>query len=288
MATDGQVGLDGLVKTQLDMSLVALEKELQSDVMAYVGPIMFGVDEIVRRAVEAIQGRQRRLTVILDTPGGIVEVVERLVDTIRHHYSEVVFLIPDRAMSAGTVFALSGDVIYMNYFSVLGPIDPQVQKDGRLVPALAYLSQYERLKEKSESEPLTAAELVLLQKLDLGELQTFELARDLSVSLLKKWLVKYKFKDWRATEARGVPVTNDMREKRAEKIADCLMDHTRWHSHSRGISMAVLQSEDFKLKIDDYGKNETISQLVDAYFPVLRDYVNRSQLPVLVHTRGYF
>ena len=51
--------------------------------------------------------------------------VERTVGIIRQHYFQVDFIIPDKAMSAGTVCALSGDNIYMDYYSQLGPIDPQ-------------------------------------------------------------------------------------------------------------------------------------------------------------------
>jgi len=50
------------------------------------------------------------------------------------------FLIPSHAMSAGTILAMSGDAIHMDYYSVLGPIDPQVEnQEGRLIPALGYL-----------------------------------------------------------------------------------------------------------------------------------------------------
>ena len=125
---------------------------------------------------------------ILDTPGGVVEVVERIVRVLRQHHGEVKLIIPDRAMSAGTVLAMSGDDILMDYHSCLGPIDPQLEKDGRLVPALSYLSQFETLIRKSQNESLSTAEAVLLQKLDLAELHQFELARDLSVDLLKRWL----------------------------------------------------------------------------------------------------
>ena len=69
-------------------------------------------------------------------------------------------------MSAGTIFALSADRIMLDYFSCLGPIDPQIEKEGRLVPALAYLSQFERLNAKAEAGALTTAEYALLSKLD--------------------------------------------------------------------------------------------------------------------------
>ena len=78
----------------------------------------------------------RRSNLILDTPGGVVEVVERIVRVLRHHYTEVKFVIPDRAMSAGTVLAMSGDDILMDYHSCLGPIDPQLQLDDRRASAV--------------------------------------------------------------------------------------------------------------------------------------------------------
>ena len=85
--------------------------------------------------------------------------------------------------------------------------------------------------------------MVLLQKLDLAELQQFEEARELSGSLLKKWLVKYKFKDWSVTETHRTPVTPEMKEARAADIAKVLSDPQRWHSHGRGIPMNVLRDD---------------------------------------------
>ena len=111
---------------------------------------MPGLEHIVKDAVESLQDRKSKLSVILDTLGGAIEVVERMVNIIRYHYDEVDFLIPDRAISAGTVFIMAGDRIFMSYFSCLGPIDPQVYKNGEFVPALSYLNQYKRLCEKAE------------------------------------------------------------------------------------------------------------------------------------------
>jgi len=146
------------------------------------------------------------LAVILDTPGGIAEVVERMVNTIRYHYNdEVYFEIPNRAMSVGTIFAMSGDKIFMSYFSVLGPIDPQIEKDGKLVPALSYLNQYERLCQKADAGQLNTAEYAQLSKLDLGELHQFEQARELSIELLENWLSQYKFKRLDYSQFNGRP-----------------------------------------------------------------------------------
>jgi len=279
------MGITGVVEETLKRDLLDLEQKLDADVMSIVGPIVPGLDERVRAAVERNDAPRAKMAVVLDTPGGIVEIVERMVGTIRHHYQEVTFIIPGRAMSAGTVFALSGDAIMMDYFSTLGPIDPQVQvRDGKLVPALAYLIQLEKLVQKSQAGKLTTAEVALLQKLDLAELQQFAEARELSIELLKRWLVKYKFKDWKFTETNNTAVSPETREKRAEEIAKALMDPQRWHSHGRCIPMSVLR-EELRLRIDDFATDASLSKMVRGYFYVLREFMQASQVPVFVHSR---
>ena len=48
------------------------------------------------------------------------------------------FWCPIFAMSAGTILVMSGDDIYMDYYAVLGPIDPQVRnQNGTYVPSWA-------------------------------------------------------------------------------------------------------------------------------------------------------
>jgi len=287
-AKTNQLSVDEIVHDTANSKLAELEVSLSADVLFFMGPIVFGMDERVRTGIESLGTRRPRLAVILDTPGGIVEVVERMVHTIRHHYAEVVFVIPDRAMSAGTVFALSGDAIMMDYFSVLGPIDPQIQREKALIPAVGYLQQFEKLVEKAQRGELTTAEAMLISKLDLAELQRFEEARNLSVNLLKKWLVTYKFKDWTVRQTSGVAVTAADREERAESIAKSLSDPKKWNSHGRGIPMAKLIGDDLKLKIDDFGANPELSKLVREYFTLMRDWVTSKELPAFVHTREFF
>lgn len=267
--------------------LTEIEEMAQADALTIVSPITFGLEHRVKIAVEAREARRESLLVILDTAGGVVEVVERIVRVMRHHYTEVRFLVPDRAMSAGTILAMSGDDILMDYHSCLGPIDPQVEREDRLVPALSYLSQYEALIQKSLSEQLSTAELVLLQKLDLAELHQFELARDLSIALLRQWLANYKFKDWQTTETQNVPVTPAMKEERADWIARQLNDHQRWLTHGRGIDMSTLRDE-LKLKISDLAAEPDLRTAVWEYFWFLRDHMARNGISSFVHSPQFF
>jgi ClpP class serine protease len=251
------------------------------DVLAYIGPIYAGSDDAIRDAVEwrekRSSKRRPKLVVILETVGGFIEVVQRIADTFRHHYQHVEFVVPNHAMSAGTVLVMSGDAIWMDYYAVLGPIDPQIERelpDGskRFVPALGYLHKYEELIAKAAAGTLTSAEMAyLINRFDPAELHQFEQARDLSKALLKEWLAKYKFKDWLETETTKTPVTAAMREKRAEEIAEMLNDTKLWHTHSRGISMAVLR-RDLNLKVDDFGAKPGLNARIREYYKALSDY----------------
>lgn len=211
---------NNIIERQLAERAIAVEQATSADVLTYIGPISRPADDLIKDAVEEITTRRRALMVVLETPGGYIDVAERMARILRHHYRRVDFLVPSYAMSAGTVLVMAGDAIHMDYASVLGPIDPQVERRDQLVPALGYLEQYNRLVEKSAAGTLTTAELVyLVQTFDAAELYRYEQERELSIALLEEWLVNYKFKNWKVTETRKVRVTAKMRKDRAREIA---------------------------------------------------------------------
>ena len=279
--------LDDHIRGQLTLHLEKIGTTLDADVVAIVSPILPGLELRLREAIDALPDKKDSVVVILDTQGGVVEVVERMVTALRHVYGNVTVIVPDRAMSAGTIFALSADRIMMDHLSSLGPIDPQIERDGKLVPALSYLNQFERLNNKAQAGALTTAEYALVSKLDLGELYQFEQARELSIELLIKWLSNYKFKNWIKTKDRQLEVTPKMKEDRAKEIAALLNNPERWHSHGRAIDMRTLQ-EEVRLKIDDLADNAILHQDVRDYFELLKDYMHREQLMSFIHTREYF
>ncbi len=279
-----------IIESQLENHLTGLEEKLCSDVLVFSGRLTFGADDLFRDAVEILENKKEKLTVILETTGGYIEVVQRIADTLRRHYRYVDFIIPNYAMSAGTVLVMSGNAIYMDYYSILGPIDPQVERPGSkdLIPALGYLVQYDRLIEKSKKGKLTTAELTfLIEKFDPAELYHYEQSRELSISLLKEWLVKYKFKNWTKTQSRKIKVTNKIRENRAKEIAKILNDTKRWHSHGRGISMEVLRKE-LKLKIEDFGEDSDLNSKIRKYYKLLVDYMMRRGHLAILQIRGHY
>lgn len=218
----------------LNKKLALLEDCLKADVLAYYGNILDNIESDFRRIVEDIAGKNKTIYIVLNTTGGSATAVERFVKILRHNYKEVNFIVPNYAYSAGTIFCMSGDKIFMDYFSVLGPIDPQVRnKDGNWVAALGYLDKVNEFIEKSRGGKLTQAEFLMLKDLDLAELRGYEQAKNLTIDLLKKWLVKYKFKDWKQHKSTGEPVSDSDKEERATEIADKLSDSNKWKSHGR-------------------------------------------------------
>lgn len=286
--------VDTSIQKLLIEKLIEIELKFDADVLTYFGPIVDGNENIVLDIVEDLAFdpiKRDKLLVILTTTGGSAIAVERYVNIIRKHYREVSFLIPDYAYSAGTIFCMSGDNIYMDYFSVLGPIDPQVQnKEGKWVAALGYLDKVNDLIIKAQSDTLTQAEFLILKDIDLAELRGYEQAKELTIDLLKKWLVKYKFKNWNLHQTNpdklGTVVSTAEKESRAEDIADRLGNNKIWKSHGRPINIETLESE-LKLKIEDYSDKSDIREIVRSYYGLLSDYVLKNKFSIFVQTRKF-
>jgi hypothetical protein len=267
-----------------------LERLLEADIMYFSSEIRMNIFPWFREVIEKLgQRRDRRdaIAIFLTTPGGQAEVVEKLVEVVRAHYDLVNFVVPVAAMSAGTIFCMSGDKIFMDYSSSLGPIDPQVpDREGKyLIPALGHLDKVNELIEKSRNNTITPVEFQWLLNQDLAMLRYYEQARDLSIALLEKWLVQYKFKDWTVhrTTNPGTPVTPAQKQARAREIARWLSDNAHWHSHGRMIGIETLKKA--KLDIDDFGEDLELQEAVRAYNDALSDYLSRAQTRSYLYNR---
>ncbi len=285
---------DHTVKEVLTERVQKLETQFNSDVVFYYGEIHPSLVKMFRNFIEELTaqpGKKDTLTMFLNTPGGSAETVEKMVDIMRFHYKSVHFVVPDFAMSAGTILCMSGNKIFMDYSSSLGPIDPQVFNGKDWVPALGYLDQVEKLLEKAQKGTITQAEFLIMQSLDLAMLSRYEQAKNLTITLLKKWLVDYKFSDWTTHATKpgkvGTPVTAAEKQARAEEIAKLLGDNKHWHSHGRMIGISSLKDL-LKLKIEDYSKDVPLRTLIRNYNDLLMEYISRSQYKVFLHSRIYF
>ncbi len=253
------------------------------------------LDDECRVVIEGLTAGKvgKHLIVILHTSGGYMETVERLVSVMRANYKKVSFVIPNYAYSAGTVLVMSGDMIYMDYYSVLGPIDPQYPgEDGGFLPGMGYLSKFKELVNTingsdADNPNACKAELAYLVKnFDPARLFHVEQAIAHGVTLIKAWLPKYKFKNWKKTETNGKSVTKTMREERAEKIAKVLGNAKKWHSHGRGISMRELAGEEIKLIVEDFGADPELNMAIRNYHGLAVDYYQtKSRVRGFIHSK---
>lgn len=66
------------------------------------------------------------LTLILNTPGGLLSAAEVIVHSLLSHKGKITTYIPYYSMSAGTLISLVSDEIVMDKNAYCGPIDPQL------------------------------------------------------------------------------------------------------------------------------------------------------------------
>jgi ClpP class serine protease len=104
----------------------------RQETMRFLGfPLVRYIDvndsEEVLRAIH-MTGSDVPLDIILHTPGGLVVAALQIARAIRNHKARVTVFVPHYAMSGGTLIALAADQIVMLPYSVLGPIDPQLEQ----------------------------------------------------------------------------------------------------------------------------------------------------------------
>lgn len=197
------------------------------------------------------------IDIILHTPGGLADVVQKLVIAIRAKYKNVSVIVPGMAMSAGTIFSMSANEILMGKTSSLGPIDAQIVSGGKQYSAEAFISGLEKIKDEvQKTGKLNPVYIPILQNITPGELQEYENAQEFSKALVTDWLVKYKFSDWNVGEETKI--------KRAKYIADELGNHSHWLTHSRPLGIDDLRN--LKLKITDYTENTALNDAITKYF----------------------
>ncbi len=192
--------------------------------------------------IASLPKNTKEIDIALVTPGGFAHQVAKFVNTLRPKFEKVNFLILNKAMSAGTIFSMSGDEIIMTNQSQIGPIDPQVRnRNGEFVPAQSILTLLDEIKKRGE-EAIKAGQqpawtdLQILRGIDPKEIGNAMSASNYSIQLVEEYLCNYKFKPWTHHSSNGVKVTDEERKKRANSIASLLCNHSEWKSHGHAIT----------------------------------------------------
>jgi hypothetical protein len=173
------------------------------------------------------------LDLILHTPGGDIAATESLVYYLRQMFgTNMRAIVPQIAMSAGTMIACACKEIVMGKQSNIGPIDPQVNG----MPAHGVIAEFDRARSEVASDPRSAVIWQqIISKYHPTFLQSCEQAIELSKSLVEQWL------------ASGMFLGEQNASDSAQKIVSGLNNFVETKTHSRHIHMDV--ARDLGLKV---------------------------------------
>ena len=171
------------------------------------------------------------LDLILHTPGGDTAATESLIDYLVKKFDNIRVIVPQMAMSGGTMIACAGDKIVMGKQSSLGPIDPNI--GGR--SAHGILEEFDRALAAVKKDPvyvgLWASIISQYSPTLLGEC---EKAIRWSEEITKEALLRRMLKN---DKNKDQLVANILKE---------LGDHSVTLSHSRRLSVRKMQGHRFE------------------------------------------
>ena len=133
------------------------------------------------------------LDLLLNTPGGSPTAAEAIVEYLKDKFNkDIRAIVPQIAMSAGTMIACSAKEIILGRQSSLGPIDPQFSG----IPAHNIKQEFEEARTDLAAHPENANYWAIkLQQYPAAFMKTAIDAIDLSDTLIRKWLSDVMLKD---------------------------------------------------------------------------------------------
>lgn len=168
--------------------------------------------------------KDRGLDLLLHTPGGDVAATESIIDYLHSLYDgDIRAIIPQMAMSGGTLIAVSCKEVIMGRQSSIGPVDPQIQG----MPAEAIVEEFKRavaeVKDAPHAIPLWQP---IISKYWPTLITSCEHAIDWSDKLLRGSLAKCML----------AGDSQEDREVKLDKIADLLGKQSTSKAHNRHIN----------------------------------------------------
>lgn len=163
--------------------------------------------------------RTKGLDLLLHTPGGGVFATETIVNYLKVMFNDDIrVIVPQIAMSAGTMIACASKEIIMGKQSNIGPIDPQFGS----IPCYGVLEEFKKAVEEIDKDPRTKPVWAMIiskyHPTFIGECQN---AIIVSKQIVTDWLIGNMFKDDRN------------KQEKAERIVETLSDHSDSKNHSR-------------------------------------------------------
>ena len=147
-------------------------------------------DKDINAFMEAVYklDKSKGVDLILHTPGGDIAATEKIIDYLHSLFNgDIRAIIPQMAMSAGSMIAVSCKEIMMGRQSCLGPFDPQIGG----IACQSVLKEFEKAKEDIRQNPhALGLWQVIFSKYTPTFLVTCEQATELSDDLADEILSK--------------------------------------------------------------------------------------------------
>lgn len=196
--------------------------------------------------------KEKGLDLVLHTPGGSIDATESIVDYLWTVFDkDIRVIVPQLAMSAGTMIACSAKEIIMGKHSNLGPIDPQMFSPGVgfNVPAQGVLDEYQVALDQIKTEPSSVPLWqTIFSRVHPSFINECMLAITHSKQLVKQWLLGNMLASISGNSAI------------ADKIVDNLSDHGITKSHGRHISR--VECSQLGLNIFDLEQDSVMQDIV--------------------------
>lgn len=207
--------------------------------------------------------RTKGLDLILHTPGGNIAATESLVFYLKSLFGDDIrVFVPQIAMSAGTMIALSAKAIVMGKQSNLGPIDPQY---GGMSCA-AVLEEFSTALHDVRDNPNSASIWSnIIKKYHPTFLGDCHKAIEWSEEIVKKWLISNMFKD------SSTPDVD------ASRVVAHLSSHNNTYTHSRHIHIDDLEKIGVNVIKLEGLNNDSIGEckdLQDCVLTIHHSYMN--------------
>lgn len=190
-----------------------------------------GIDDNDKNAfMQAVCGldRSKGLDLILHTPGGGIAATESIVYYLKKLFgNDIRVFVPQMAMSAGTMIALSSKQIVMGKQSNLGPIDPQF---GGMSCAAIIEEFEEAVKDVTDNPAAAKVWSQIIGKYHPTFIGDCKKAIDWSETIVKEWLIENMFAEYKD------------KKQRANKVLRTLSSHNKTFSHSRHIHVDELKA----------------------------------------------
>jgi hypothetical protein len=213
-------------------------------------------DQDIEGFMNAVKGMDCSLglDLILHTPGGDPAAAEAIIQYLKaKFYKNIRVIVPQLAMSAGTMMACAAKEIVMGKQSSLGPIDPQIHG----IPAYNIKQEFEEAKKDLQKNPSNAQYWAIkLQQYPAAFMKTALDAIELSGLLVKEWLGDSMYDKSKEVDKSLINI-----------IVAHLNEHDASKSHARHFNFEYCQKIGLKIKMmeDDSDLQDAILSVHHAY-----------------------